>query len=128
MKCLFHKFLIVCCALYLSGAHWMVLQTTAWTGMLLSRSSRAGVAEAVTTTFSGEQPCRMCVAISKGEQEEREHQPLAPVLKKMQEIKLVAMDSFELPARVSGGEMQWPEFVCSDPWRTEAPPVPPPLA
>ena len=66
MKSFLHKLIILSCALYLSGAHWVVLQGTAWTGMLISRSLTASVAEAVSSTFDGQHPCPMCSAITEG--------------------------------------------------------------
>lgn len=127
MKSLFHKLLIVCCALYLSGAHWMVLQVTAWTGMLVERSQRASVAEAVETTFDGLHPCSLCMAVREGQKQEEQQNPVAPSLKQLLEIKLIAMESVELPLQRVDGMAQWPDFVRSFQGRADAPPTPPPL-
>src|SRR5688572_27774761 len=48
--------LAIVCALQVSGAHWLALQTVAWTGMLVTRSQQAGVEEAMRTTFDGQHP------------------------------------------------------------------------
>lgn len=124
----FRTFLAVACALYLSGAHWMVLQVTAWTGMLVARAPQAGVVEAVESTFDGQHPCRMCVAVKEGQKEERKHQPELPALKKLQEVKLIALDVLVVPARIFQGEVRWPHFIGSVVSRMDAPPTPPPLA
>jgi hypothetical protein len=128
VKSLFQKFLILSCALYLSGAHWMLLQATAWTGMIVVRAQSAPVAEAVETTFDGEHPCRMCSAISEGQKEEKQKERDLPLVKKAQEVRLVSLDWFELPPAEVSGEARWPDLVAAALWRTDAPPVPPPLA
>lgn len=126
MKPLVHKLLLIVCALHLSGAHWAVLQVTAWTGMLVSRSQTSGVAEAVATTFDGEHPCAICTAITAGQQEGKQTE--FPALKAMEEIRLVVADRVALPPRYAAGDVVWPGFLMSDLRRTDAPPVPPPLA
>ena len=128
VKTLPRQFLILACTLYLSGAHWMVLQTTAWTGMLLARSQRVAVAEAVETTFDGQHPCGLCSAITTGQNEEKQKEREFPAAKKMQEINFVAVDRIELPSRLSSGEVRWRDLSQPVAWRVDAPPVPPPRA
>jgi hypothetical protein len=128
VKFVFHKFLIVCCALYLSGAHWMVLQVTAWTGMIVARAQTAGVAEAVEATFNGRHPCRLCAAITTGQQEEKRQEQDAPAMKRVQEVNFLGLDGVELPACLVTGETWWPDFASAGLARGEAPPTPPPLA
>lgn len=53
------------------GLHWAVLQTVAWTGMVVSYSRDATFSEAVSRTFDGEHPCPMCKVIKQGQAEER---------------------------------------------------------
>jgi Tfp pilus assembly protein PilV len=126
VKSVFQKFLILCCALYLSGAHWMLLQATAWTGMIVMRAQRAPMAEAVQTTFDGKHPCRMCSAINDGQKEQKQRE--FPLVKMAQEMRLVALEWFELPTAVMSGETQWPDFIAAALRRMEAPPTPPPVA
>ena len=124
-----HKLVILCCALYLSGAHWMVLQTTAWTGMVVSRSFNAGVATAVETTFDGQHPCRMCTAIAEGQKEEQGSQKDFAVLKKAGDVKFVEMRPLSLDfILLPDGMVHWPSRTISRSSRTDAPPTPPPLA
>ena len=111
MKSVLHKLLIICCVLYLSGAHWMVLQVTAWTGMLVARSQTAPVAEVVEKTFDGKHPCRLCLAI-----------------KNTQEVKFVELEGVALPELLAAGEIRWPDIVGAALARMDAPPTPPPLA
>ena len=48
------------------GLHWMVLQTVAWTAMLAQRVQGMTVWDAVTTTFDGQHPCRLCLVVKEG--------------------------------------------------------------
>ena len=79
-RCLIHRWRIavsracrwgivvaVCLSL---GAHWAVLQTVAWTGMIVSYSRDASFTEALSKTFDGQHPCCMCKMIQKGRAEE----------------------------------------------------------
>ena len=56
------------------GLHWAVLQTVAWTGMIISYSRHASFAAAVSQTFDGGHPCPMCKAIKQGRAEEKQQQ------------------------------------------------------
>ncbi len=59
------------------GLHWAVLQTVAWTGMIVAYSAQVGVREGISRTFDGQHPCPLCKAIEKGRAEEREQSPKA---------------------------------------------------
>lgn len=59
-----------------SGGHWTVLQTIAWTRMLIEYSRDATLVEAARETFSGERPCAMCKKIREGRQHEENRSPL----------------------------------------------------
>ena len=48
------------------GLHWAVLQTVAWTSMLIERLPNQSLATAVVTTFDGQHPCQLCLAIREG--------------------------------------------------------------
>lgn len=65
----------ICLVLTLSlGLHWALLQTVAWTGMLVRYSREGSLAEAIAKTFDGRHPCSLCkvVAQSKAEQRDKE--------------------------------------------------------
>jgi len=49
------------------GLHWMALQTVAWTAMLVERVQGMTVWDAVTTTFDGQHPCRLCLMVKEGQ-------------------------------------------------------------
>ena len=124
----FHKFIILCCALYLSGAHWTVLQTTAWTGMLVSRSLTVSVEEAISSTFDGKHPCRMCDVVSSGKQTEERSQKEIELLKKCGDLKFVEFYLMSVPPRMAVAPLLWPEWNVPGEQRKEAPPTPPPLS
>lgn len=79
---------LVVAALCLSlGVHWALLQSLAWTGMLLSWSQEVSLVEAVKNTFDGEHPCPLCKAVESGQQQ-------APKSAPLQRIKLDAVLAF----------------------------------
>jgi hypothetical protein len=107
-----------------SGAHWLVLQTAAWTGMIVVRSQTAGVGEAVRTTFDGQHPCRLCVAVNEGQQQEREEMPLIVT-------QALAKANFLQPQVVKAPEpfvtmISYGSMECRGAARGETPPTPPP--
>lgn len=65
------------------GLHWTLLQTVAWTGMVISFSQHATFSEAFSKTFDGRHPCALCKVIQKGQAEEqkRDNQQLKPSVK-----------------------------------------------
>jgi hypothetical protein len=56
------------------GLHWALLQTVAWTGMVLAYSSGSSLTEAVVKTFDGKHPCPLCKIIKQGRAEEQKRQ------------------------------------------------------
>ena len=56
------------------GLHWALLQTVAWTGMIISYSCDASLGEAVSKTFDGQHPCKMCKVIKQARAEEKQQQ------------------------------------------------------
>lgn len=65
------KILTVALLVLSLGLHWTLLQTIAWTGMLISYSQDGSLTEAVTKTFDGKHPCCLCKTIKSGQQEEK---------------------------------------------------------
>jgi len=54
----------------IAGGHWAVLQSVAWTGMLIEYSQNGSIGSAVLKTFGGKAPCQMCRTIEDGRQKE----------------------------------------------------------
>ncbi len=105
----------------------MVLQVTAWTGMIVARAPEVGVTLAVETTFDGKNPCRMCSVVQEGQKEERQ-QPASKLGGAVKELKLVSLERCELPMPMAAGELSWRIFSEDFSRCMNAPPTPPPLA
>ena len=128
MKILLRHSFFVLCALYLGGAHWVLLQMTAWTGMLITRTQNQSVVEAVRTTFDGRHPCPLCKAINSAKNQEKDQQNKASIVKKSQDLKLVKLKIRTLISpQISSGENEWPEVALVGLERMEAPPTHPPI-
>jgi len=123
-----HQVLLAICLLHLSGAHWALLQTVAWTGMLYSRVQKSSVAVAVGSTFDGAHPCSLCQAISHAQSEEQQEEPALPQAKfELGSLKAIATSPFRLPAPLLTATLSWPDPAPIGVSRCEEPPVPPPL-
>ncbi len=62
------RWLIVLSLMVSIGLHTVVIQSTAWAGMLITYSIQKGsVAQAVAETFDGEHPCPLCQLAKKTE-------------------------------------------------------------
>lgn len=118
--------IVLCCAafFFLVGGHWAVLQTAAWTKMILSYSKSDPLAVAVEKTFDGEHPCDDCRSIQSAKKQEEEKS--APSFKSEKKVETLAgapqavlkgplPSSICLPSNTKGGGS-----------RMDAPPVPPP--
>lgn len=47
----------------LVGGEWWVVQTVAWSRMVVAYTASYGVREGVTRTFDGDHPCSLCLAV-----------------------------------------------------------------
>ncbi len=56
------------------GLHWSALQLVAWTGMVVTYAQQGSVREALSKTFDGEHPCRLCLAIQEGRAQEKKQE------------------------------------------------------
>jgi hypothetical protein len=107
------------------GLHWGLLQTMAWTGMLVERVQSGSWWEAVETTFDGQHPCRMCLAVREAKSGTDESQELP-------QWKLAKLDVF--PAEERKGWLREDPLGCALPravqqacaTRDEPPESPPP--
>jgi hypothetical protein len=59
------------------GGHWMVLQSVAWTRMLIANSRSDTLPVAMSKTFDGKHPCKMCHQIREGREAERHESSIA---------------------------------------------------
>jgi hypothetical protein len=105
------------------GLHWALLQTVAWTGMLITYAHDGSFREAVAKTFDGKHPCPLCKIINEGR-----------ALGKGQELQPVK-HGFELDPGVIWQATEF-DFTCDVPpvsapdsfavAHTDEPPKPPP--
>jgi hypothetical protein len=92
--------------------------------MLVTRSQTTGVEEAMRTTFDGQHPCKLCVAVKEGHQQEREEMPFLVV-------QMVAKANFLQPQTVHVPQpmcatLSYGKMECRGVARGETPPTPPP--
>ena len=71
------------------GAHWILLQSVAWMGMVVTYSQTDSLTVAISKTFDGQHPCKICKVVRKGQQAS-EKQETVKVEKQI--------DSFLIPA------------------------------
>lgn len=81
------KWLIVCALMTSVGLHWVVLQSAAWTGMVLQYAQSDGLGAALEKTLDGEHPCAWCKKIASAAQEEQK-QPQRPSSTFKQKLEL----------------------------------------
>ncbi len=103
------------------GGHWLVLQSVAWSGMIVKYARTEGLASAVEKTFDGRHPCGLCAQIAVGKRSEQKravqvvvskvefcHLAAAPLVRPAEDgVRLAVTDDSRAP-------------------RAQQPPVPPP--
>ena len=116
--------LIVILALLASiGGHWALLQSVAWTRMIIERTRADSFATAVQTTLDGAHPCDLCKRITAGKQNEQppEKAPLNGKVDLLCERRILAIAPPSEPVIFPSGPTEGTP-------RAERPPVPPPRA
>jgi hypothetical protein len=53
------------------GLHWLVLQSVAWTTMVVKYSQQQSFGVAICRTFDGDHPCSLCHVVNKGNNSEK---------------------------------------------------------
>ena len=117
------RFIVILALLASIGGHWALLQSVAWTRMLIERTHADSFATAVQTTLDGEHPCDMCKRITEGKQSEQQPEK-SQVKVKMDllcERRLIAIAPPSAPMIFQSGPTEGTP-------RAERPPVPPPRA
>lgn len=104
------------------GLHWILLQSVAWTAMIVSFSAQGTLGEALEKTFDGEHPCALCQAVQQGSQTDRDDsEPASTKVLKFVELRFSPVRIFP-PAASS---TYWNEKRCL-PWDAGQAPEPPP--
>ena len=103
------------------GGHWAALQSVAWVSMAVNYSKDAPLEVALQKTFDGRHPCKICIAVKEGKEQEQK----SVVLKIETKLDLLCLEQFAyLPPNLPftllspGSDFARP--------RSEAPPLPPP--
>jgi hypothetical protein len=109
-------------AVQILGGHWAVLQTLAWTGMLIENVQRKPITEALARTFDGSQPCGLCKVVTEGRKSE-EKQDLAKLVVKLDAVLAPAA---ALPPRAEAAT-GFPALVVSDCSHSDSPLTRPPI-
>lgn len=66
------RILLVAILMFSIGLHWIVLQSAAWAGMLITYAVQEGsLIDGVSQTFDNAHPCALCCAIKQGRQSEK---------------------------------------------------------
>ncbi len=65
------KWLLVLTLTFSLGVHWMLVQSVAWAGMIVSYSQQSSFAEALGKTFDGKHPCCLCKLVQQGKASEK---------------------------------------------------------
>lgn len=81
MTARYPRWLIVSLLIVAVGAHWTVLQSAAWIGMLASNLSTTSIREAWSKTFDGKHPCKLCKVVHAGKSAEKKQDNQKPQTK-----------------------------------------------
>jgi hypothetical protein len=111
------------------GGHWWVLQSLAWSRMLVRYTRTDPLVTAVLKTFDGRHPCSLCLKVQEGWHEEQKQERKSPMLRldKMPEgcwqLRQLTVPVQEVLPR---GAIPFVTVFYSD--FIDSPPVPPPRA
>jgi hypothetical protein len=117
----FGHILLILALLGATGGHWAVLQTVAWADMLAKNLQTESVGSAITKTFDGEHPCKMCKQIPAGKKAEKKSE-LPLQIKKLEFVSQRAVFVFAAPKDFR----LVPVLTSTDDGLTHRPSVPPP--
>lgn len=105
------------------GLHWAVLQTLAWTGMVITYTQETSSLQvAIAKTFDGAHPCNLCKFVSEGKKTEQKQEVEKPFKIEM------TMAQVPIPLFPPSPRDLSPVFGSVLLSRGELPPVPPPRA
>ena len=103
------------------GGHWAALQSVAWFSMAVNFSKTVPLSIALKKTFDGAHPCKLCLAVKEGKQQEQKQD----VLKLETKLDLLCLDQFTYVHPALPFSLLSPSSDAAL-TRGEAPSVPPP--
>ena len=121
MTARYPRWLIVSLLIVAVGAHWTVLQSAAWIGMLASNLSTTSIREAWSKTFDGKHPCKLCKVVHAGKSAEKKQDNQKPQTK----LDLMLICGPRVVFGWLRDSMQ-PEPLAAVLSRNDSPPLPPP--
>ncbi len=65
------NWVVVLALVLVTGGHWALLQSVAWTGMAVSYSRQTSLTKALKMTFDGKHPCPLCKIVKAGKAAEK---------------------------------------------------------
>ena len=108
------------------GGHWLVLQSIAWSRMIVAYSRSDSLPNALQKTFDGKHPCCMCKKIKKARQEEKRQDAPAQAGKSVERPDLV-VSFVQLVRAPSASRSGRAAVMLNRPIEyAEPPPTPPP--
>jgi hypothetical protein len=104
------------------GAHWMLLQSVAWIGMVVTYSQDAPFTQALSETFDGRHPCQFCKMVQRGKAQEKKQETQKPATK-LDQFLTAKQSVFLFPPK-----LEWLASTVLPPSlsRCDSPPTPPP--
>jgi hypothetical protein len=115
------RFLVVIAAVQILGGHWVVLQTVAWTSMLMENARTETLSTALVRTFDGSKPCSLCLAVKTG----REHEDKQELPSLVVKLEAVLAPAVQIPPPLVTDRLFF-SVVQSDREVSFAPTSPPP--
>lgn len=94
------QWLLIGMLLVSMGGHLAVLQTVAWSRMLVEFSATDSLTEAVEKTFDGAHPCALCKVVKQTKEKEKKE---APLVKSELNWNVTLPAGVELPTPRSSG-------------------------
>lgn len=104
-----------------SGAHWAVLQSVAWTVMIIEDAKHESLGNVMARTLSGANPCDLCKRIATSKQSEKRTE--FPTLMVKLEFLPTSSRVSIIPPRTRDREFPFASLCLL---RHESPPIPPP--
>lgn len=110
----------------IAGGHWAVLQTVAWTGMIIEYSQTSSVGEAIAKTFGGRAPCDLCLAIDAEKKKESRLPATVKADQQIDKFLIRTQQAVPLPPETKFSYPPLLQVVAST--RPTSPPAPVPIA
>jgi hypothetical protein len=115
------KWLVVLALVSTTGGHWFLLQSIAWVTMAVNFAQTDPLMVALTKTFDGKHPCKICKSVEQGRGSEQK-QTVLKIETKLEFCLNREPVALPLPPLLK----QFTSFDSLPSSRSEAPPTPPP--